>query len=331
MQSSLSRRSFLVGGAVIAAAAMGLSGCGKKEQAGAIRIGTMPTEDILPMWVAEQEGMFEEAGVDAEIVVFDSAQSLSAAITAGEVDIAMTDPMRAVKLCESGTPLTMEWITLGTTPGQGRFGLLTSSDSGMRTLSDLIAGNKGVGLAANTVPEYVFDKLCEQAGIDPATIPTSEVASLPDRYGLAASGQLDAAALPASMLSLGEASGMVLIADDTMGDNISQSVMVVRDAYDTGEGAETLEAVRKVWDKAASEINADPERFRMLLVERANLNEKVAETYPICEYPMALTPDGAPAYPPASLVDPVLSWMKAKGYVQGDVSYDESNGSFVIS
>lgn len=37
----------------------------------------MPTEDILPMWVAEQEGLFEKAGVNAEIVVFDSAQGLS--------------------------------------------------------------------------------------------------------------------------------------------------------------------------------------------------------------------------------------------------------------
>lgn len=123
------------------------------------------------MWVAEQEGLFEKAGVNAEIVVFDSAQGLSAALTAGEVDIAMTDPMRAVKLCESGTDLTLEWITLGTTPEQGRFGILTSAGSGITSLADLVNGSKGVGLAANTVPEYVFEQLCVQQGIDPANIP----------------------------------------------------------------------------------------------------------------------------------------------------------------
>ena len=117
MKSALARHLLLVLCSALALiATLGLGACGAQQEAGSIRIGTMPTEDILPMWVAEQEGLFDEAGVKAEIVVFDSAQSLSAALTAGEVDIAMTDPMRAVKLCESDTDLTLEWITLGTTP-----------------------------------------------------------------------------------------------------------------------------------------------------------------------------------------------------------------------
>lgn len=331
MKSALARRLLLVLCSALALiAVLGLGACGTQQETDSIRIGTMPTEDILPMWVAEQEGLFEDAGVNAEIVVFDSAQGLSAALTAGEVDIAMTDPMRAVKLCESGTDLSLEWITLGTTPEQGRFGILTSAGSGITSLADLVNGSKGVGLAANTVPEYVFEQLCVQQGIDPASIPVSEVASLPDRYGLVAAGQLDAAALPASMLALGEASGMVLLADDTTGENVSQSVMVVRDAYNTGEGVKTLAAVREVWDEAASQINADPEKYRMLLVEKANLNEQVAASYVICEYPMARTAQGEPAYPPAELIEPVLSWMSAKGYVTKNVSYDESNGSFTI-
>ncbi len=332
MKSALTRRILPILCSILAlVAVLSLGACGSQQQAGSIRIGTMPTEDILPMWVAEEEGLFEDAGVNAEIVVFDSAQSLSAALTAGEVDIAMTDPMRAVKLCESGTDLSLQWITLGATAQQGRFGVLTSADSGITSLADLASGTKGVGLAANTVPEYVFDKLCEQANIDPASIPVSEVASLPDRYGLVAAGQLDAAALPASMLALGQASGLVLLADDTAGENVSQSVMVVRDAYDTGEGAKTLDAVREVWDEAASQINANPENYRVILVEKANLNEKVADSYPISEYPMARTAQGEPAYPPAELIEPVLSWMSTKGYVTKNVSYDESNGSFTLS
>lgn len=331
MKSALARRLLLVLCSALAlVAVLGLGACGTQQETDSIRIGTMPTEDILPMWVAEQEGLFEKAGINAEIVVFDSAQGLSAALTAGEVDIAMTDPMRAVKLCESGTDLTLEWITLGTTPEQGRFGILTSADSGITSLADLANGTKGVGLAANTVPEYVFEQLCVQQGIDPASIPVSEVASLPDRYGLVAAGQLDAAALPASMLALGEASGLVLLADDTTGENVSQSVMVVRDAYNTGEGAKTLDVVRAVWDEAANLINADSERYRTLLIEKANLNEQVAATYPISEYPMARTANDDPAYPPAELIEPVLSWMSAKGYVTKNVSYDETDGSFTI-
>lgn len=96
MKSALARRLLLVLCSALAlVAVLGLGACGTQQETDSIRIGTMPTEDILPMWVAEQEGLFEKAGINAEIVVFDSAQGLSAALTAGEVDIAMTDPMRA--------------------------------------------------------------------------------------------------------------------------------------------------------------------------------------------------------------------------------------------
>lgn len=312
------------------ALALALCACGSGQSSDSIRIGTMPTEDILPLWVAQDEGLFEDAGVDAEIVVFDSAPALSAALTAGEVDIAMTDPMRAVKLCESGTPVTLEWVTLGTTPAQGVFGVLASPDNGIASLQDLVTSEKGIGLAANTVPEYVFDSLCEQQGIDPASIVANEVASLPDRYSLVASGQLDAAALPHSLLALGEASGMVVIADDGTGDNVSQSVMVVRDVFDSEQAQQALAAVRAVWDEAASRINADPERYRDVLIANANLNEAVADSYPISVYPMASTESGEAARPAADVIVPVLEWMRAKGYLQSDVSYDEATGAFAI-
>ena len=155
MKSALARHLlFVLCSALALVATLGLGACGAQQEAGSIRIGTMPTEDILPMWVAEQEGLFDKAGVKAEIVVFDSAQSLSAALTAGEVDIAMTDPMRAVKLCESGTDLTLERITLGTTPDQGRFGVLTSADSGITSLADL-AGKSVMAQAASSAVDAI--------------------------------------------------------------------------------------------------------------------------------------------------------------------------------
>lgn len=339
MGRKISRRSFLALAACAAAVGVtGLTGCGGSGSSasgagssdGSVKIGTMPTEDILPMWVAEKEGLFDKNGVSAEVVVFDSAQNLSAAITAGQVDLAMTDPMRAVKLAESGTDLTMEWITLGTTAKQGRFGVLTAADSGYKTLKDLLKAKQGVGLAANTVPEYVFDMLCEQAGVDSSKIKTQEVPSLPDRYSLVAEGKLDAGALPGSMLALGEAAGMRVIADDSKGKNVSQSVMVVRKDFGNGN-ADKVDAVRKTWDAAAKLVNAKPEDYRELLVEKANLNSKVAKTYPISEYPMASTKDGSPAFPPAKLIEPQIAWMKKKGYSEKDVTYNEDDGSFTIA
>ncbi len=305
-----------------------------------VRIGTMPTEDILPAWVAEKEGFFEEVGVDATIVSFDSAQTLSAAIAAGEVDMAMVDVMRAVKLCESGTPVVMEWITLGAEASQGAFGVMAAADAPYANLQELAAyaaenaealAGAGVGVAANTVPQYVYEKLCAEAGVDAATIPTEEVASLPERYSLMAAGKLAAAALPASMLEMGKANGLKLLADDTTGDNLSQSVMVARASFaDTEEGAEAVTKVAEAWNQAVDAIAADPAAYRVLLAEKANLNGSIAETYPVSDYPYAMV-DGVMAYPPAALVEPQIVWMSEKGYSTKGATYDEETGVVTVA
>ncbi|WP_165253579.1 ABC transporter substrate-binding protein [Adlercreutzia sp. ZJ304] len=294
-----------------------------------VRVGTMPTEDILPLWVAEQENFTTENGMRVEVVTFDSAQALSAAITSGDVDMAMTDIMRAAKLTESGIDTTLEWVTLGETADQGRFGVLAAADAPYNNLQELAdytasegsGDSQGVGVGSNTVPEYVFDKLCEEAGVD--GIPVQEVASLPDRYSLVASGQLLAAALPASMLALGEASGMKVIADDTQGENISQSVMVARTKWSEANAQGVLD-VAQIWDAGVSALAANPNQYRALLVEKANLNSAIADTYPISSYPMALH-NGELAHPSGDMVQPVLEWMVAKGY-GGKVTYDDASG-----
>ena len=154
----VSRMFKLVGIAIALCAALCLAACGqsssgsgagsgsgaKADVSGKVVIGTLATEDILPMWVAEEEGLFKEAGLDVEIHIFQSATELIAGVVSGEVDLAMTDPMvSAAIVANSGVDLRVEWITLGTTAKQGRFGIMTSPDSGITSLADL--KGKGIG------------------------------------------------------------------------------------------------------------------------------------------------------------------------------------------
>lgn len=324
-------------------AVLTLAGCTSSSEGTApkseapVRVGTMPTEDFLPMWVAEKDGLFAEVGVDVETITFDSAQALSAAIAGGEVDMAMVDVMRAVKLCESGTSVDVEWVTLGSEPEQGVFGVMAPADAPYATLAELAqmaqAGDevalRGIGVAANTVPEYVYDRLCEQEQVDVDVIPVQEVASLPERYSLMASGNLAAAALPASLLELGKASGMKVLADDSTGENVSQSVMVAREKF-ADEQAAAIMKVAEAWDRAVDAIAADPQAYSLLLAEKANLNSAVAETYEISAYPYAVVDDEL-AHMDAGLVEPQIAWMRTKGYATKDVTYDAETGAFVIS
>ncbi len=312
--------------AMLAAMLLVFSACAATQQdegddVESITIGTLVTEDILPLWLAEEEGLFNANGMIVHIQTFQSAQELTVAITSGEVDLAMTDPMVAASLVAGGTDVSLEWVTLGATANQGRFGIMTSPQSGIRSLSD-VAG-KPIGVGSHTILEYVMDKLMQQAGVPDDQIMTEEIKKLPVRYEMMTSNQIAAAVLPGSLLALGEVTGNVLVADDSQGENLSQSVMVARTAFTATEsGEKTLTKLSTIWDLAVEMINADPVAYRPLLAEKASLPDPVRDSYPVSTYPKA-------ARPTAQMIDPILEWMRQKDYLTVDLHYDAATGLFV--
>lgn len=330
--TSITRRTFI---ATSAAASLALAaGCSSQpasSSAGSessasvpgkatLTVGTLATEDILPLWVVQDKGLFKDNDLDVTIVTFQSATELIAGVASGDVDLAMTDIMVTASIFAGGTDVQMEWVTLGTTPAQGRFGIMAGPDSSVKTLTDLAGVPIGVG--SNTILEYVMDRLMEGAGVPDDQIKVEELQKLPVRYQAMLEGQVQAAALPGTLLALGEANGCHLIADDTKGDNISQSVMIARcDFAGSDANRQQIERLEDVWDDAAAMINANPEDFRQTLVTSANLPEAIADTYPISEYPLCQLPTDA-------MVAPVLEWMQKKGYLTQPLTYDAKTGEF---
>ena len=329
--SSLSRRSLLKVAGVAALTsslplAGALSGCSKDATGGPtkVTIGTLATEDFLPMWGAQAEDLFDPEILSVSIQVFQSATELQAGIKSGQVHVAMTDPMVTAGIFVSGTNVRIQWITLGTTPEQGRFGIMVNADNyaaGYTSLKRL--ADVPIGVGSNTILEYVMDTLMTSVGIEAKHIKKTEVQKLPLRYQNMLDGVITAAALPGSLLALGEANGCVCVADDTTGDNISQSVMIARaDFLESDADGIVMDALKSAWDSAAERINAVPDDYRALLVEKANLNEVLAETYPISTYPACELPTN-------EMIDPVIAWMSEKGYLEYGITYNQETGAFV--
>lgn len=291
------------------------NGAGTASAATKIVVGTLATEDILPCWVAQEEDLFANENLDAEIAVFQSASELIAAVSSGSVDFAMTDPMVTASLYASGADVQIRWVTLGADASQGRFGIMTA-DPDIKSLTDLAGVPVGVG--SNTILEYVMDTLFERAGIAADQVKTEELQRLPVRYQAMAAGTVKAAALPASLLALGEASGFTVVADDTTGDNVSQSVMI---SCNSAISTDTAAAFARVWDAAVAHINANPDSYRALLAQKASLPESIAQTYVVSSYPAAEPPE-------QHMIDAVLTWMANKGYLATSISYDAATGCF---
>lgn len=282
----------------------------------AIKIGTLATQDSLPLWVAEEKGYFAEAGLPGvEIITFQSAQECQAAFTAGSVNALMTDIIVSAKLQASGTDVVLPTVMLGADKTQGRFAVVAGPKSDVKSMADLKGVPVGVGAA--TITEFILDKLAEEAGLAQGDVKGEEVPKMPVRFELLMSGKLKAASLPEPFVSLAVQSGGKILegGDDTKAaENISSVVMCVNGKFaDSPEGAATVDALLKAWDRAVADINADPNAYRKTLVDKARLPAPLAESYQVSTYPTAAAPAEAD-------VQLVLDWMKTKGYLTAEVT-----------
>jgi NitT/TauT family transport system substrate-binding protein len=287
------------------------------EKPAALKIGTLPTEDSLPLWVAEQRGYFATQGMtDVQIVSFQSAQERDAAFAAGAIDAYMGDIIAAANLEAGGKPTTIATIMLGADQSQGRFGVVAAPKSGIETLSSL--AGVPVGTSSATIQEYVLDGLMAEAGVATSSVKVEEVKKVPVRFELLMAGKLKAAALPEPFLTLAEQGGAPLVASDTSATaNLSQTVLVFSDDFLAKEGGQsTKDGVLAAWDIAVNDINKNVEAYRAMLVDKAGLPKPLVNAYKVQTYPTAQVPAQAD-------VDAVLTWMKDKGYLKAPVTYDD--------
>lgn len=284
-----------------------------KKEATKIRIGALPIEDSLPTFVAQEKGLYKDRNLDVDIKVFKSAQERDAALQAGQIDGFVGDIVAAAALEQGGTPISIVSVLLGANPDEGRFGILASPKSNIKTVEQL----KGVPIAisSNTIIEYVVDNVLKEEGFGEADIKKVEIKAIPVRLEALLSGQAKAAALPDPLLAFGEKQGARLIIDDTRGANLSQVVLLFRDDFlDKNKAA--VKDLLEAQDEAVEQINDDPDANRALLVKEARLPKPIETSYKINNYPKAQLPKKAD-------VEKLLAWMAEKNIIKSGLKYDD--------
>lgn len=299
-----------------------LAGCGKtadtKKAASqpaakkevTIKLGTLQTDDILPLWVAQSEGLAKKAGINLDIITFQSAQEQIAAMTAGEIDGMMTDMVVPMQLTAGGTPVKAITVMQGAPAG-----VVAAKNSGIKDVKGL-AGVKA-GASSATVIEYIYDKALTDAGVAEKDIKIEEIKKLPVRFEMLNAGKIKAAGLPWTFYTLAAAQGATPIVDQEMASKYTSTVLEMSDKFLSGaDAATTVKALLSVWDQGVDKINANPDSYRNLLADKANLPAPLRKAYKARTYPKA-------ALPEQTQVDDVAAWMVKKGYLKQAISYSD--------
>lgn len=291
-----------------------IPGCAqKKTEAASLKIGSLTIEENLPILVAEKNGYFADENLQVELVPFQSPVELQSAFQSGELDGMITDIMIAALLKSSGADLRVTSIALGVTPQEGRFAIVASPNSNIKTVQDL--KGKSIGISSNSIIEYVTDGLLKQGGVDPSEVKKTVIAKIPLRLEMLLSNQIDAIVVPDPHISYTVAKGAKIIAEDTQGENLSQSVTIM-----TGKALSDKEdaIVRfyKAYAKAVDDINNNPDQYKQLLVENLNIPEQIAASYSVQHY-------SKQQLPTENDVNNILVWLKNKNLLKNDIKYED--------
>jgi NitT/TauT family transport system substrate-binding protein len=166
---------------------------GSAQAQSKVAIAYIPGGDMLPAFVAQEQGYFKENGIEAELISVPLATNIPAAVVSGGAQIGMTTTSIMFQARENGIDLVaisgMSWDTRK----NPQLSLIVGKNSGIRTAGDLV-GKKIAFPGLKSLFDAAMMQWLKLKGVDPAKVTFIE-ARMPQLNDLLKSGNVDAIAL----------------------------------------------------------------------------------------------------------------------------------------
>ncbi len=285
-----------------------------------LKIAVLPILDALPMYVAEQEGLFAAHNVVVKFIPAASAAERDQIIVAGQADGLINELVSTVLYNKDQVQVQVVRFARIATTKYPQYYILASKQSGI-TKPEALKGVE-IGISQGTVIEYVTDRLLEAEGLSAADIKTIAVPKIPDRMALLSSGELRAATMPDPLSLLAIQQGAVLVLDDTRHPDYSYSTIAFRKAV-IDQNPQAIRNFLAAIEEATAKINANPSQWSNLLTEKQLVPASLVGEYQLPPYPAAAVPSEAQW-------NDVVAWAKEKGILTTDIQYSSSvTGNFL--
>lgn len=289
-----------------------VAACGAKEaektEEMTLRLGVMSAVDMLPIFIANENGYFEEEGLTVDLQVFKSFKDRDAALQAGALDGIIGDLVAIAIYQNAG----VDMVVTGATDGE--FELVVGEASPVETIADF-SGEK-VAISENTVIEYTIDQLLEANGKTPADIEKVVIPPLPTRLEMLNAGEVDASLMPNPFSDAAVAAGGKVIESVTSekGGYISVTAFL---GDVVSDNPEALKAFYRGYNKGVDYLNENP---------IADYEDSVIAAV---GYPESMKGQTAvPTFrknqlPERELVEKVFAWATDKGLLTTELNLDD--------
>lgn len=279
-----------------------------------IKIATLLILDNLPMYIADQEGLFAKHNLKVEFIPAASAAERDQIIVAGQADGMINELVSATLYNKDQIQIQVVRFARRATPEYAQYHILVSGDSGITDVSGLKAVE--IGISQGTVIEYVTDRLLQAEGLTPDDIKYIAVPKMPDRMSLLASGELKAATLPDPLSFLAIQQGAKILLDDRKHPEYAYSVLSFRKEF-IDQNPDAVKNFLAAVEEGTTILNADPMKYSSLLSDKKLVPESIIGSYKVGTFPTASVPS-------QEQWDDVQAWAKAKGLITTALPYSDT-------
>lgn len=264
----------------------------------AITVGTLPAGDYAPLYLAEQEGYFDEEGLDVTIEIIAGGAVGVTQLVSGELQFSSATWANVLAAVSQG--LEIEVVREGTNSNKaGINGLLVSEASGIDSVDDLRGQTISVNTLQSATELQIRDCLATE-GLDPEDYELVEV-PFPEVGAAVSQGRIAAGFVPEPFITIGAAQGLTSILEPSVcNENQKNSPLInwnTSAAYADANPAVVAAFVRAM-DKATQLAIDDPQSVIDILPTFTTLTPELAGAITLASY----TEDGTPDIEGAELI-----------------------------
>ena len=166
-----------------------------------LKVGVLKLASSGPVFIADAEGYFTAAGLDASLVYFDAAQPVAVAAVSGDIDVGVTGLTAGFYNLAGKDVLRIIGAQSREEPGYHLIAYLAGDkayDAGLQHLADLPGHSVGMTQVGSTF-HYSLGLLADKLHFPLSSIRIVPLQSLSNEASALTGNQIDAALLPATV------------------------------------------------------------------------------------------------------------------------------------
>lgn len=225
----------------------------------AITVGTLPAGDYAPLYIAQQEGYFEDEGLDVTIEIVAGGAVGVTQLVSGDLDFTSATWANIIAAVSQG--LELQVVREGTDSNkEGINGVIVSADSGFESIEDL----RGQTLSVNTLQsatEVQIRDCLATGGLEPGDYELVEV-PFPEVGAAVLQGRIAGGLVPEPFITIGETQGLVsLFSPSTCNERQQASPLITWNASTAyiEQNPAVVAAFVRAMDKATKLAIDDPQ------------------------------------------------------------------------